>query len=260
MSIDALIVVGGNGTLSATSGLYSKGLPVVGVPKTIDRDVYGTDYTIDFSSAVQLNRFLINDVRHTASSHNVTHVVQVMGRDVGHLALHSGKRLAGIILIPEYAYSLDQVVSRLEERREKTAYDIIVCAEKAYPRDEEDCRRIKEFLSNEETKPYFSIGQYLSERLKRLTGFEIKSTKFDYVQRGAPTNEFDKERGEMFGVAAVQLVFQEKFGEMVSIENGEVTHNPLSVVPTKINNVKIDKEYDTEKLQAQRLGLGTITY
>lgn len=257
LKIDYVIAMGGEGTLRATYELYKKGIKVVGIPKTIDKDVGGTDYTLGFASAVEGNKKLINTLRNPAGSHGLIYIVEVMGRNAGHLALHSGVGGgASIILIPEYPFSLEQVSERLKERRRNGArYDIVVVAEGAKTKEG------REFYKSQTTvksgyKSFGGVGAYLSEEIQKLTNYEARCNVPGHTQRGAEPNFYDVLMGRNFGIHAVNLVKEGKFGYMVSLKEGKISHVPLEEITTGLNLVNVKEEYDTVKLNAKAVPLG----
>lgn len=247
LSLEALIVLGGEGSLRAAVELRKKGVPLVGIPKTIDNDVLGTDYTLGFDSAVNENKRVITNYRNSAGSHRAIQVVQLMGRNSGLLTLHSGiASNVVLMLIPEYPFTLDKVVGRLRERRAQgVKYDIVLVSEKA---------RIEGEPEHEE------IGKYLAERIAELTGYKVRYDVVGMIQRGAPVTAFDAEVGRAFGIAAVELIRDRRFGQMVALKDGSVTSIPLDVVTEGIKKVNVPRDYNPNKLTAKKLGIGARLY
>ncbi len=255
LEIDYLIVMGGGGSLRLTYELSQKGLKVVGIPKTIDKDVLGTDYTLGFDSAVNSSMESIGQLINTTKSHNAIHVVELMGRDAGHLALHSGFAAgADIILIPEYRFGLEQLVERVKEKSDDgKKYCIIVYSENAKPADEKEL----EYFCDKELREFVGRGAFLSAKLKKWTRYKIRYDRLGHTQRGAIPTRHDVEIGKKFGAAAVELVMDKKFGQMVSLENGRITSTSLEEVTKGLNLVNIPEEYDVKVLNAAIGGLGS---
>lgn len=260
LGIDYLIVIGGNGSLSQAYELFSKkDLKVVGVPKTIDKDVLGTDYTLGFDSAVNGNTETIGEILNTAGSHGAIHIVDVMGRDAGHLALHSGNAAnADMILIPEYRFSLYKVVELLKEKTKGgTKPSIIVYSEHAKPREDNEL----EYYCDPRLLKRLSISDFFATKLEELLkGYPIRHTVPGHTQRGAKPSPFDIEIGKKFGAAAVELAMNKQFGQMVSLKNGRITSTSLEGVTKGLNLVNTEKEYDKERLNAAIGGIGSGIY
>ena len=210
--LDALIVAGGEGTLSAARELHQAGLPIVGVPKTIDNDLRGTDYTFGFDTAVNIVREAIDRLHTTAESHHRVMVVEVMGRRVGWIAAFGG--MAGgadLILIPEKPYHLDEMCRVLESRRRRgRSFSIVVVAEGAAPAGEPPPEHVGEGASS-------GIGYRIAERIGTRMGVETRVTVLGHTQRGGSPTAFDRILATRFGLRAVDLVCEEQFGLMVGL-------------------------------------------
>jgi phosphofructokinase-like protein len=210
--LDALIVAGGEGTLSAARDLYQAGLPIVGVPKTIDNDLRGTDYTFGFDTAVNIVREAIDRLHTTAESHHRVMVVEVMGRRVGWIAAFGG--MAGgadLILIPEKPYRLEEMCRVLESRRRRgRSFSIVVVAEGAAPAGEPLPEHVGEGTSS-------GIGYRIAELIGSRMGVETRVTVLGHTQRGGSPTAFDRILATRFGLRAVDLVREEKFGLMVGL-------------------------------------------
>jgi 6-phosphofructokinase 1 len=233
LGLDALLAIGGEGTLGAAARLAEEGLPVVGVPKTIDNDLSGTDVCIGFSTAVDVATEAIDRLHSTAESHNRVMVVEVMGRSAGWIALHAG--LAGgadMILIPERPFDPEEVALHLRRRHLRGhTFSIVVVAEGAvpvpgtfelpvYPTDERGFTR------------FGGIAQHLAPELERLTGFEARVTVLGHVQRGGSPNAADRILARRFGVAAVDLAARGVWGKMVGVSGQGIVDIPLQVAAT----------------------------
>ncbi len=239
--LDALIAVGGEDTLGVANKLVKEGLKVVGVPKTIDNDLSETDFTFGFDTAVNIVMECIDRLHTTAESHNRIMVVEVMGRHAGWIAVHSG--IAGgadIILIPELPIDIEEVCNILRKRHEHGKnFSIVVVAEGATLKDD------KEILSTEKLDEFGhvrlgGIGQALGELIEKKTGFETRVTVLGYIQRGGSPTAFDRVLGTRFGVKAVELVKEGKFGEMVSLQGNKIVSVPIERAVGKLKTVDMD--------------------
>ncbi len=227
--LDALVAIGGDGSLRIASELHGKGLPVVGVPKTIDNDVAATSHSFGFQTAVETATDAIGKVHSTAESHQRIMVVEVMGRHTGWIALHSG--LAGtadVILIPEIPYDIDCVCEKLRARERRGRDFSIVCvAEGARPVDGEPVT--KEVPGGEEKQERLGgIAQRVAEELAACTGKETRSLVLGHLQRGGTPVAFDRLLALRFGTAAVRCASAGRFGCMVCLDDNDVRAVPLT--------------------------------
>jgi ATP-dependent phosphofructokinase / diphosphate-dependent phosphofructokinase len=227
--IDALIPIGGEDTLGVALRLHLEGVPIVGVPKTIDNDIDGTDVTFGFQTAVQIVTDAIDRLHTTAESHNRVMVVEVMGRHAGWIATHAG--IAGgadAILVPERPFDVEQVVAHLRRRHERgRSFSIVVVAEGATPR-----AGTLQTRSGTETDAFGharlgGIGVTLEGELERRTGFEARVTILGHVQRGGTPVAFDRVLATRFGVAAMDAVARARFGSMVALRGTEIVEVAL---------------------------------
>ncbi|MEX2626518.1 MAG: ATP-dependent 6-phosphofructokinase, partial [Ilumatobacteraceae bacterium] len=217
MGLDGIIVIGGNGSLSVACKLFTEhGLPVLGVPKTIDNDIVGTDMTFGFNTAVQIATDAIDRLHTTAESHDRVIVVEVMGRDAGWIATHAG--IAGgatVVLIPEIPFDIDEVCQRLQRRHGRGRYaSIVVVAEGAFPKGGTvrfDARQVDEYGHER----LGGIGNFVADEIGRRTGFETRPVMLGYVQRGGTPTAFDRVLSTRFGVAAIDAVHDGEWGQMV---------------------------------------------
>ena len=229
LGLDALIAIGGEGTLGAAAKLGDEGVPVVGVPKTIDNDLQGTDVCIGFQTAVEVATEAIDRLHSTAESHNRVMLVEVMGRSAGWIALYSG--MAGgadVILIPERAFDIDGIALHVRRRRMRgQTFSIVVVAEGAMPVP--GTLDLPEYPLDERGFPRFGgIAQVLAPRLEEATGGETRVTVLGHVQRGGSPNAADRLLATRFGVAAVDLARRGGWGRMVAINGNAVVDVPLS--------------------------------
>jgi 6-phosphofructokinase 1 len=227
--VDALIPIGGEDTLGVALRLHEDGIPIVGVPKTIDNDLGGTDVTFGFQTAVQIVTDAIDRLHTTAESHNRVMVVEVMGRHAGWIATHAG--LAGgadAILVPERPFDIEQVVTHLGRRHARgRSFSIVVVAEGAAPRE-----GTLEIRAGSETDAFGhprlgGIGVTLEGEIERRTGFETRVTILGHVQRGGTPVAFDRVLATRFGVAAMDVVAGGRFGTMVALRGTDIVEVPL---------------------------------
>jgi ATP-dependent phosphofructokinase / diphosphate-dependent phosphofructokinase len=234
LELDAMVAIGGDDTLGAAHRLYQQGLPVVGVPKTIDNDLSGTEVTFGFDTAVQIATEAIDRLQTTAESHHRVIVCEVMGRNVGWIAVHAGMAGgAAEILIPEVPFSIDAVCDRLRQRHDGGRFfSTVVVAEGALPRDEEaDWLRQSQQTGRTDQFGHIrlgGIGGYLAEEIEQRTGFEARSTVLGHIQRGGSPTAFDRVLATRFGAAALAAVHDGEFGMMVALQAGSIVRIPLS--------------------------------
>jgi 6-phosphofructokinase 1 len=235
LGVDALIVIGGDGTLTSARDFYRKGIPVVGVPKTIDNDLPATDVTFGYNTSLETITDALDKIHTTAYSHDRVMVVEVMGRNSGWLALEGG--LAGsadVILIPEIPYDINSVVEKVRERdafgREFT---IIVVSEGAKPKGGDVV--VRELVEDSaDSVRLGGVGQVITDQLQKLIpNHEVRYTNLAYIQRGGITSQFDRALGLMFGVNAVDLLMNGGAGRMVQLKGRKITSIPLEDVVGK---------------------------
>ncbi len=241
--IETLIVVGGDGTLASALKLGEEGLPVVGVPKTIDNDISGTDVTFGFDTAVQIASDAIDRLASTAEAHNRVIVVEVMGRTKGWIATYAG--IAGgadSILIPEIPYDLEDVakVIRTRHRRGKS-YSIVVVAEGIEPPPGFDPEERKDAFGFSRLG---GVGYAIASSLEELTGFETRVSVLGHIQRGGTPTAFDRVLGTRLGVGAADLAVAGESGVMVAVRGTEIVPVPMEEACASVRGVS-DKLYDT---------------
>jgi 6-phosphofructokinase 1 len=253
LNIDALVAIGGEDTLGVAHKLSKMGVKIVGIPKTIDKDLSGTEYTLGFESAVQIITEEIDRLRTTAGSHRRVFVVETMGRHAGWLALEGGEASgAYIILIPEYEFDMNRINDLLLEGRSLgNRYDIVVVSEGAKARGGGEVARGTE-------KDGFGhvtlggVGEFLAKGIERGTGLETRSVCLSHLQRGGVPCAYDRRMGRHFGIAAIDLIVNGEFGKMVSFRNGTITAVPLEEAVGKLNTVDLTTQYDTERYNGRR--------
>jgi 6-phosphofructokinase 1 len=253
LGLEAIIVLGGNGTLSVAEKLFEEGVKLVGIPKTIDRDLMETDYTLGFDTALNVITEEVDRLRTTAGSHKRIFVVETMGRSAGWLALEGGEACgAYIILIPECPYDIDKVCELVSKgQKHGNRYEIIVVAEAARTAVG------KEIVKKIEADAFGHLhlggaGEYVASEIQKRTGQETKSIELSYLQRGGAPSAYDRRMGRHFGIAAVDLIANNNFGRMVCLKNGKVSSVPLSKVVNRTNMVDINTEYDCERYNGRR--------
>jgi 6-phosphofructokinase 1 len=227
-AVDALVPIGGEDTLGVALRLHREGIPIVGVPKTIDNDLGGTDVTFGFQTAVQIVTDAVDRLHTTAESHNRVMVVEVMGRHAGWIATHAG--IAGgadAILVPERPFDIEQVVAHLRRRHERgRSFSIVVVAEGATPLDGTTRSRAAAADAFGHVR-LGGIGVWLEEEIERRTGFETRVTILGHVQRGGSPVAFDRVLATRFGVAAMNAVAANRFGIIVALQGTQIVEVPL---------------------------------
>jgi len=227
--VDVLVAIGGDDTLGVARRLSDLGVRVVGIPKTMDNDIPGTDYTIGFDTAVNVVMDACDKLHPTAEAHHRVMVVEVMGRDAGWVAAVGG--LAGgadIILVPEVSFTIDEVCERIRARHDQgKSFSIVVVAEGAKPSD------IGVQITQEAPVDAFGhvrlggIGNVLARQIEARTGYETRVTVLGHLQRGGSPTVFDRVLATRFGVAAVEMIKQGRFGVMVALRGNRITSLPL---------------------------------
>lgn len=238
LGLGALIVIGGEDTLGVASKFVERGLHIVGIPKTIDNDLSATDYTFGFDTAVNIAMEAIDRLHTTAESHHRVMVVETMGRHAGWIAVHAG--IAGgadVILIPEEEIDIDHVCEILRKRQSRgKGFSIVVVAEGAQFKKGEvvtQATKLDEFGHVR----LGGIGHVLGEKIEEETGFETRVTVLGHVQRGGSPSAFDRVLGTRFGIEAVQLIVQKKYGVMVSLQGNKIVPVPLKQIAGDLKTV-----------------------
>jgi 6-phosphofructokinase 1 len=269
LKLDALVVCGGEDTLGVAAALSPRGVKIVGVPKTIDKDLNGTDYTLGFDTALRNVSEVIERSRTPAGSHGWVQIVEVMGRHAGHLALWSG--VAGqayLILIPEHPFRYERVFHLLKERLGESdlsrglgrnpRYSVIVVAEGARAED-------GEIVTIDDRHDAFGhvrlggIGEVLARRIASETPYEARAVVLGHPQRGGPPSPIDRVMGMMFGARAAEAVAAQEFGKMVSARGVapacELSLVDIATVQGQINLVNVERDYDTERYHLKGIGM-----
>ena len=239
--LDCLLCLGGNGTHKTANLLSEEGLNIIGLPKTIDNDIWGTDVTFGFHTAVDIATEVIDRIHTTASSHRRVMVIELMGNKAGWLTLYSG--IAGgadIILIPELPYDMDNVIRAIEKRNAKgRTFSILAVAVGA--NDTQDAKMKKKARAGARAAAGVKTAtNRIAEEIERVTGFETRVCVPGHMQRGGTPSAYDRVLATQFGAYAARLVAKEKYGVAVAMVNGVVTDNPLSEVAGKSKLVPPD--------------------
>ncbi|MDD5440260.1 MAG: 6-phosphofructokinase [Candidatus Omnitrophica bacterium] len=241
LKLYCLIAIGGEDTLGVANKLCKIGVPVVGIPKTIDNDLNATDFTFGFDTAVNIAMEAIDRLHTTAESHHRVMVVEVMGRHAGWIATYAG--IAGgadMILIPEQPTALEDIVAVLKKRRQRgKTFSIVVAAEGAMLKD-------YSMVLKTEKKDAFGhvvlggIGQLLAEKIEEATGYETRVTVLGHIQRGGSPTAFDRVLSTRFGIKAIELVNEKQFGKMVCLDGNQIKSVPLTKAVGKLKTVDMD--------------------
>ena len=241
LKLDCLVCIGGDGTLSIAHGLYKKGIPLVGVPKTIDNDLSATVVTFGFDTAVTTATDAIDKLHSTAESHKRVLVVEVMGRYAGWIALNSG--VAGgadVILIPEIPFNFKSIARKINDRwRRKRDFAIVVVAEGAKP------QKVKELFTKGKKEvgrevKLGGIAEWVAKEINRVTGKETRSLVLGHLQRGGHPTTFDRLIATRFGAAAVRLIQAGKFGKMVALDPPKVRAVSLKRAVERMKKVPLN--------------------
>lgn len=245
LGLDCLVCIGGNGTQKTAHKLSKCGLNVIGIPKTIDNDVWGTDLSFGFDSAVQIATDALDRLHTTANSHKRIMVMEVMGHHAGWLALHSGIAGGGdVILIPEIEYDEEKIGDYLKKRAKSgKPYSIVVVAE--------GISLPKSVIEKQEKHGKVSACGYIANIIEELTGIETRETILGYLQRGGTPSPQDRILATRFGTHAAELIAEEKFNRMVTLEGNKISSIPLKETAGRLKTVDPEEALVDE---ARRLG------
>ncbi|HMK20774.1 MAG TPA: 6-phosphofructokinase [Terriglobales bacterium] len=241
---DALIAIGGDDTLSVAQKLFQQGVKVVGVPKTIDNDLSGTDFTFGFDTAVNVATGAIDRVHTTAEAHNRVIVVEVMGRDSGWIAIYSG--VAGgadVILIPEVPFDIEKVAELIRQRHARGRYfSIVVAAEGAKFAAGSEPQNVTVDMGKDEFghARLGGIGNALAHEIEQRTGFETRSVVLGHIQRGGSPSSFDRVLATRYGLGAIDMVHRGEWGHMAALRGNKIVSVPL--LDAISTNRKVDPE------------------
>ncbi len=238
LNLNCLVVLGGNGTHKTANLLREEGLNVVTLPKTIDNDLWGTDMTFGFQSAVDIATQCIDQIHTTAASHGRVFIVEVMGHKVGYLTLNAG--MAGgadIILIPEIPYDIDKVIDAIKKRTKRgSKFTILAVAEGAISKDVAKLSK-KEFKKYMQEYKYPSVSYEIADQITKKSGMEVRVTVPGHTQRGGSPDSYDRVFASRLGAEAAKLILEGKYGYMVGYVNREVVKVPLEDVAGKLKTV-----------------------
>lgn len=236
LGLDCVVCIGGNGTQKTAAKMAAMGLNVVSVPKTIDNDIWGTDFSFGFDTAVSIATDAIDRLHSTASSHKRVMVIEVMGHKAGWIALYSGMAGGGdVILIPEIKYDMKNVEETIMKRlRQGKPYSIVVVAEGI------------------ETDGNKRAAEYIAREIERETGIESRQTVLGYIQRGGSPSPFDRNLSTRMGGHATELIADGQFGRMITLQGNEISSLPLSEVAGKLKMVTEDHDL---VVQGRRMGV-----
>lgn len=242
LGLDALVVIGGDGSLNIAKELMFKGLKVVGVPKTIDNDLLETEVTFGFDTALNTAMEALDKLHTTAESHHRVIIMEVMGRNAGWIALEAG--IAGgadVILIPEIEYEIDIVAQKVRERNQRGAkFSIIVVAEGARPLGGEAIYQAERDLGA--VKRLGGIGNFLATQLKQKIDIEVRVTILGHLQRGGSPTAFDRLLATRFGAMAIHTIAKEEVGCMVALQSGKIVTVPLEQAVARQKSVSLDSD------------------
>ena len=249
LGLDALVCIGGDDTLGVATKLYNEGFNTIGIPKTIDNDLSGTDYTFGFNTAVSIVTEALDRLHTTTEAHNRVMVVEVMGRHSGWIATYGG--LAGgadLVLVPEVSFTLDDICAIVKKRQNIGRYfSIIVVAEGAIPKD------VDSYFTKDKRKDEFGhvilggVGRYIAEKIEEETNIETRFVVLGHLQRGGTPTAYDRVLASRYGVAAADLIKEGKFGRMVSLQGSSIVDIPLEEGTKKTKTVNMDV-YDVAKV------------
>ena len=241
LQLDCLVILGGNGTHKTANLLREEGLNIVTLPKTIDNDLWGTDMTFGFQSAVNIATEAIDCIHTTAASHGRVFIVEVMGHKVGWLTLNAG--MAGgadIILIPEIPYDIDKVIEKIEDRDKKGCrFTIIAVAEGAISKEDAALTK-KDYKKKMEKYPFPSVSYEVAAQIQEKTGREVRVTVPGHMQRGGSPCPYDRVFASRLGSEAGKLILDNQYGFMVGYKNREIVRVPLEDVAGKLKTVDPD--------------------
>ena len=241
LRLDCLVILGGNGTQKTANLLREEGLNIIHLPKTIDNDIYGTDMTFGFQSAVDIATDAIDRIHTTAASHNRVFLVEVMGHKVGWLTLHAG--IAGgadIILLPEIPYDIDKIIEAIHKRAASGhGFTILAVAEGAISKEDAQLSK-KELKAKKKETKYPSVSYEVAAQIQERTGNEVRVTVPGHMQRGGSPCAYDRVLCTQLGAHAAKLILDEDYGYMVGMINGQTKKVPLGEVAGKLKMVQPD--------------------
>jgi 6-phosphofructokinase 1 len=240
LNLDCMVILGGNGTHKTAKLLKNEGLNIVTLPKTIDNDLYGTDMTFGFQSAVDIATNCIDCIHTTAASHGRVFIVEVMGHKVGWLTLNAGMASgADIILIPEIPYDINKIAEAIEKRKKRSSFTIIAVAEGAISKEDAALSK-KDYKKKLAESKYPSISYELADQIHELTGEDVRVTVPGHTQRGGSPCPYDRVFASRLGSEAGNLILKGEYGFMVGYKNREIVKVPLEDVAGKLKSIPAD--------------------
>lgn len=246
--IDAIIAIGGEGTLAAAKRLTDEGLRIVGVPKTIDNDLSATDYTFGFDTAVQIATDAMDRLRTTGDSHGRCMIAEVMGRHVGWIALHSGMAAgAHVTLIPEHRTSLAEIVEYVKSANRRGRAPL-VCVAEGFKLDNMDDPHSERGLDAFGRPRLGGIGEILAPMIEEATGIETRATTLGHIQRGGTPTAFDRVLATRYGMAAVRAVHERRWGQMAALHGTDVTYVSFVDALGKLKSVPPERYAEAAEL------------
>ncbi|HEY3688475.1 MAG TPA: 6-phosphofructokinase [Streptosporangiaceae bacterium] len=246
LGVDALIAIGGEDTLGVARSLGEDGVNVVGVPKTIDNDLGATDYTFGFDTAVNIAMEAIDRLHTTAESHHRVLIIEVMGRHVGWIALHSGMAAgANVVLLPERPFDLDKVIGYVESRFKTRYAPIVVVAEGAHALEGQMTTQDQKLDAFGHVR-LGGIGQMLADEIEKRTGKETRSTVLGHVQRGGTPSAFDRVLATRFGLNAIDAVHEGDYGKMVALRGTDIVRVTLREATEELKTVPVERYAEAE--------------
>ena len=253
LNLNCLVILGGNGTQKTANLLREEGLNIIHLPKTIDNDIYGTDVTFGFQSAINIATDAIACIHTTAASHNRVFIVEVMGHKVGWLTLYAG--IAGgadIILLPEIPYYIEKVVEAIEKRSKAgKGFTILAVAEGAISKEDAKLSK-KEYKNKVAERKFPSVSYEIADQIQKAGGMEVRVTVPGHTQRGGSPCPYDRVLCTRLGAAAAKAIMDEDYGCMIAMVNGETRRVPLKDVAGKLKMVEPDCQMIKE---AKRIGI-----
>ncbi|HBG45404.1 MAG TPA: 6-phosphofructokinase [Deltaproteobacteria bacterium] len=252
LKIDALVCIGGDDTLSVAAKLHEKGIKTVGVPKTIDNDLSGTDFTFGFDTAVSIVTWALDRLHSTTEAHQRVMVVEVMGRHAGWIAVYGG--LAGgadVILIPEEPFDVEKVCDLIKKRREAGKYfSLVVTAEGAYPKEAGGMITKDKTLDSFGHVKLGGVGEFLATEIEKRLGVESRFVVLGHLQRGGTPTAYDRVLATRFGVKAIEMLNEGKYGRMVALKGNNIVDVSLQEATEKLKTV------DPEMLRTAQIFFG----
>lgn len=243
LKLDCLVVLGGNGSLKSANMLAQEGLNVIGLPKTIDNDTWGTDYTFGYQSAIDIATNYLDQIHSTAASHNRVFIIEVMGHKVGHICLSAGIASgADVILLPEIPYDIEKVATAIKQREAQgKRFSIIACAEGAISKAEAGLTK-KQYKLKVEAREGHSVVYDIAKQLSHYIDSEIRVSCIGHCQRGGQPCPYDRMIATRFGIEGAKLIMNNDFGKLVILKDNQVTAIPLQETAGKLKYVDVNGE------------------